>query len=297
MYILGDRCQPLAIGANGDASRTAAAPDASIGEAGSDANAGVDGSPGTGRTPDPSAATAYLMNPGHTGAGTDSTLKPPLSRRWMVFLKAPVSYPLVVNGFAYVTTQPAFQEVARLYKLDVSSGTTEWSVDLGTASTEDLAFDRGRVFVIDGPSANPLGGQLQFRAFDATSGGLVWSVSPLGQSFYPAPPVAYRGIVYLYGTGAGATVYAYDEASGALLWTQGVNGLDAPPAVSDDGVFTADGCEALDRISGAVVWSTKGTCRGGGNTPVVRWPGASRSKRTRRSCERCTPSAAVRVTC
>src|SRR5215472_8548196 len=197
MYILGDRCEPLAIGARGDASRTATVTDASID--GSDALAGVDGSPGTGPAPDPSAATAYLMNPGHTGAGTDSTLKPPLSRRWTASLEAPVSYPLVVNGFAYVTTYEMTNAGARLYALDVGSGATAWSVDLGMIGTGSLAIDQGRVFVIDGPSAPITSPPHQLRAFDATSGALLWSALNVAQSSSQAPPVAYRGIVYLYG--------------------------------------------------------------------------------------------------
>jgi outer membrane protein assembly factor BamB len=204
------------------------------------------------------------MNPGHTSAGTDSTLKPPLARRWMVPLGAIASYPLVVNGFVYVATRGSpFGSPGLLYALDVGTGATAWRVDLGSVGAANLAFDQGRVFVFDG----------RFRAFDASSGTLLWTTAPPGFYDVGAPPVAYRGIVYLSAEVVDATVFAFDEASGALLWTKPTHGTGGPFAVSDDGVFIADGCEndlALDRISGAPLWSTKGSCDGGvTDTPVV----------------------------
>ena len=113
---------------------------------------------------------------------------------------------------------------------------------------------------------------VSLRAYDAVTGVLAWTANPDNQFFFDAPPVAYRGIVYVYGSGTGGTLYAYDEAHGALLWRQNTEGSEGSPAVSDDGVFISDGCQqvyAFARVTGASLWRHVGSCTGGDSTTPV----------------------------
>jgi outer membrane protein assembly factor BamB len=269
-YIAGSTCLPLIIGAppGADGSDASAGLDAAV-----DAGAGDAGMPDA-AAPDPSAATAYLQNPGHTSAAAGSTPRPPLARAWTAALPGPVSYPLIVQGLIVVVTS-AIQTAAQsatttLFALNPDTGATVWQVPLGATSSATLAYDGGRVFVVDAAPTTVDEGHL--RAFDAATGTLAWEAFPDNQAFFAAP-VAYRGIVYLNGTGTGGTLYAYDETTGSPLWRQLTDGASGSPAVSDEGVFIAEGCQevaAFDRTSGGSLWKHPGSCDGGeSSTPAV----------------------------
>jgi outer membrane protein assembly factor BamB len=248
---------------------------------GTDTAGGTDGgsAPLDATGPDASAAAfqaaTFLENAGHTSAIADAGATPPLRRTWTVTLPGVASYPLVANGLVFVTTNATTSAQSsthpQLVAIDSATGKTAWSADLGTISAATAAYDEGRVFSMDEQSK---GAPLALRAFDAATGKLAWTANPVGQGFFDAPPVAYRGIVYVQGIGVGGTLYAYDESSGTLLWDVGDNGGEGAPAVSDDGVFVSAGCEsviAFDRTTGAKLWQTPSTCYDGqGNaTPVV----------------------------
>ncbi len=80
-------------------------------------------------------------------------------------------------------------------------------------------------------------------------------------------------MVYAAGAGSGGTLYAVDEATGALLWTQGVmNGDNSTPAVTADGVYVTYPCTTYDirPATGELIWNNNAGCEGGGGeTPVV----------------------------
>ena len=63
------------------------------------------------------------------------------------------------------------------------------------------------------------------------TGALAWTANPDNQSYFDAPPVAYRGIVYVHGIGTGGTLYAYDESTGNALWSASDSGGEGAPAV------------------------------------------------------------------
>jgi outer membrane protein assembly factor BamB len=227
-----------------------------------------------GEASDGAVARAYLVDPAHTSSVAAAHVKPPLALAWTAKLGEAVSYPLVVGGIVYVTTNGAAGSPvgdAQLIALDASTGSPVWQLDLGPVAAATIAYDDGRLFAMDErslASARP-----QLRAYDAATGALDWTATPDNQNFFDPPPVAYRGIVYVYGNGVGGTVYAYDETSGAMLWSEGTEGGEGSPAVSDDGVFIAEACQkvyAFDRVSGASRWMHSGSCTGGGGaTPLI----------------------------
>ncbi|HEY5147473.1 MAG TPA: PQQ-binding-like beta-propeller repeat protein, partial [Polyangiaceae bacterium] len=225
-YIAGSTCLPLVIGA-----RSGSPSDASAGlDADLDAATGDAGVPGALAAPDPSAATTYLQNPQHTSAAAGSAPVPPLALAWTAALPGPVSYPLIVQGLIVVVTS-AIQNAAQsatttLFALNPDTGATVWQVPLGATSSATLAYDGARVFVVDAAPTTVSEGHL--RAFDAATGKLAWEAFPGNQVFFAAP-VAYRGIVYLNGTGTGGMLYAYDEATGSLLWEQFIDGSSGSP--------------------------------------------------------------------
>ncbi len=108
---------------------------------------------------------------------------------------------------------------------------------------------------------------------DAVTGALDWSVQLPGQYMFTAPPIAVNGIVYAGGAGSGGTLYAVDEQSGRLLWTDSVaNGDDSSPAFDGTNLFVTYPCQyyAFHAITGATAWHDNNGCDGGGgDTPVV----------------------------
>ncbi|MBV9280122.1 MAG: PQQ-binding-like beta-propeller repeat protein, partial [Chloroflexi bacterium] len=126
-------------------------------------------------------------------------------------------------------------------------------------------YDAGNVYVVNESGL--------LRAFNASSGSLLWSTLMPGQYSFSSPPVASNGTVYLGGAGSGGTVYAVSEASGAVLWTQSVmNGDDSSPALSGTDVFVSYACPQTYDFTdaGAAVWHYAGPCEGGGgSTPVL----------------------------
>jgi outer membrane protein assembly factor BamB len=272
-------------GPQGDADDAGVDGEASVNggpDGGSDTAGGSDGgtAPLDATGPDASGApvqgaTTFLENAGHTSAIADAGVTPPLRRAWTATFPGAVSYPLVANGLVFLTTNATSSSLtdastrAQLVAIDAATGKTAWSADIGTASSATAAYDQGRVFSMDQSTSAPV----LLRAFDAATGKLAWTANPQYQNTFEAPPVAYRGIVYLLGFGEGGTVYAYDESTGTLLWNALVSGGEGAPAVSDDGVFVSDGCEsvvAFDRTTGAKLWETPSSCDGSGDTtPVV----------------------------
>ncbi len=218
------------------------------------------------------AVTTYLVSPGRVGYVAGPAVKPPLRRAWTASLGTDVSYPLLVNGVVYVTTEAPQGGDAQLLALDAATGSTVWKAALTGASAASLAYDRGRIFSMD-TSYSGAAGTVQLRAFDAATGAPAWTSEPLGESFFNGPLAASGGTVYVYGEGNGGAVYAYDEAGGTMMWSAGTAGGDGAPALSSTAVFVSEGCQsvrALDRGTGALRWQHPGSCSGAGrSTPVL----------------------------
>jgi|GEM_PF-6598598 len=183
--------------------------------------------------------TTFLANPAHTNFIEDAALVPPLRQLWRMSLGQPLSYPLVVGDFIYVTVAATDTLPTRLLTFDRLTGAPAWSANLGEATFGDLAYENGRVFEVDrGSNAMP---GMTIRTFNATSGALEWQV-PMDPTLMldGQPPVAFGGTLYTTGFGTALTLFAHDEASGALKWSAASAG--GLPAASAEGVFAFDAC-------------------------------------------------------
>ena len=217
--------------------------------------------------PGPTVAVAYQISIGHAGYSGDTTIVPPLVRRWAANFAGPVSYPLITGGKVFVTVADSGSSSGTtLYALNRATGKTTWSRPIsGAFFWSNAAYDSGRVFVVNADGL--------LRAFNAASGQLDWSMQLPGQRQFSSPPTAASGVVYTGGAGSGGTVYAVSETNGAVLWTQAVeNGDDSSPALSGTSAFVSYACGlvyAFGRVTGQQQWFSNGSCEGGGGkTPV-----------------------------
>ena len=211
-------------------------------------------------------SVAYQVDAGHDGWLQGVDLPSPLQRQWSDVFDGDVTDPLVVDGTVYVAAIPTGGDETELFALNEATGKTLWQHDLGGAyGAPGIAYDGGRVFAVDS------GGLL--TAFDAVTGTIDWSSQLPDQYMFSAAPTAIDGIVYTGGAGVGGNLYATDEATGALLWTQLVeNGDDSSPAVDASHVYVDYPCQyyAFDRTTGALDWHDSLGCDGGGgDTPVA----------------------------
>lgn len=217
--------------------------------------------------PPGTAATAYQLNPAHSGVTPDGFWTGAV-KRWSVNLGASISYPLIVGRQVFAVAADSASTDPRLDALNADTGSTEWGpVPLGGAYPwAGLTFDAGRVFTVNSSGI--------MQAFDAATGAVAWSVQLPGQYSFSSPPTAVGGLVYVGGAGSGGTLYAVKESDGSLAWTETVmNGDDSSPAVSPTGVYVSYACgQTYDfaPASGAQLWHRSTTCEGGGGrTPVL----------------------------
>jgi outer membrane protein assembly factor BamB len=212
-------------------------------------------------------ATAFQMNPAHTGAVSFASVTFPAAATWSVDVGGTPSYALIVNGKVYVTVKISTGS-SQLIALDQKTGATVWG-PVVIAGLANAAYDGGRIFVVSSPFATAA----TMEAFDGGSGAMVWSTLLTGQYAFSAAPTAANGMVYIGGAGSGGTLYALDQGNGAILWTQSVqNGDNSAPAVTADGVYVTYPCWTYDfrPATGESIWNNNTGCEGGGGaTPVV----------------------------
>ena len=217
-------------------------------------------------TPPLTQSVTYQIDYAHSGRATVGATGPtlPPTAHWSVILSgSAISYPVIAGGRVFVTTNatpPGQTYGTTLYALDEATGSVAWGpVPLsGTYSFSGIAFDHGTLFVIN------FDGLL--RTFDAATGTPGWSKQFYGNA--TSPPTAVNGLVYVNTVGGG--LMAVDETNGNVLWTK--YGADhSSPAVSPDGVFVSDPCNAYkyDPIGGTVVWHFAEACSGGGGKTAV----------------------------
>jgi outer membrane protein assembly factor BamB len=210
-------------------------------------------------------ATAFQINPMHTGAVTYASVSFPAAPAWSVDVGGTPSYALIADGMVFVTVQlsgtsyPNYS--SELYALSQTTGATVWG-PIAIAGQANATYDNGRVFVV-----NSIG---VVQAYDAATGALDWTAQPSGISV-SAAPTAVDGLVFLGDDGG--TLYAIDEATGLINWRALVlNGENSDPAVTSNGVYVTYPCQTYDftPTTGALVWNNSTGCEGGGGaTPVV----------------------------
>lgn len=213
-------------------------------------------------------ATGFQINSAHTGSVTFANLLPlPSTPKWSVDVGGSPSYALIADGKVFVTV-PVSGGGSEIIALDQATGATVWGPIL-VAGGANAAYDNGQVFVISSPFA----AAATMEAFNADTGAAEWSTLLSGQYAFSSGPSAGDGMVFTGGAGSGGTLYALSEATGAIIWTEGVaNGDNSTPAVTADGVYVTYPCWTYDfrPATGDTIWSVNTGCEGGGgNTPVV----------------------------
>ncbi|HET7176804.1 MAG TPA: PQQ-binding-like beta-propeller repeat protein [Gammaproteobacteria bacterium] len=210
-------------------------------------------------------AVAFQNNAAHTGAVTFANLSFPGIAKWSVDVGGTPSYAIVAQGKVIVTVSSSGG--AQLLALDQATGNTVWG-PIALSNDSNAVYDAGRVYVL----SFTIGSAAVLQAYDAGSGALDWSTTLSGQYEFELAPTAADGTVYAVGAGLDATLYAVDESTGTLKWTQDINSGISTPAVSADGVYTTSECETFDLrpATGEVIWHNS-ACGGGpeGTTPVV----------------------------
>ena len=214
-------------------------------------------------------ATAYHVDPGHTGYSS-APLIPPLSRRWEREFPATVSYPLIAQRRVFVTVQGSTRQDTRLLALKQATGRTVWVQQFPGYSFPLATYDQSRVYVItkDG----------QLTAFNADNGHLMWrrDLSRRKTYIFSTAPTAVAGSVYVSGSGVGGTVYRVDADTGRLVWRVETVGSESTPSVAG-GVVSVAYAEhhvyGIDASSGSVLWHHGGFAHGGGNTTTTAYRG------------------------
>jgi outer membrane protein assembly factor BamB len=224
-----------------------------------------------------SQAVAYQIDPAHTGSQSDG-LTPPLVQRWSRSFGnsfTTISYPLIVEGKVFVLTDNGNNYGSNLYALDAATGATVWGPFQDTFANHNFAgltYDAGRVFVLNWDGV--------LRAFDASSGAMVWQTYlggayPDGRILYQftSPPTAVAGTVYLSGAGFGAEMLAVSQQDGTLKWHKAINGGEhSSPAVSSSAVYVSyagAATSAFAPLTGQLQWQFRTAGGGGGRTPVL----------------------------
>jgi outer membrane protein assembly factor BamB len=212
-------------------------------------------------------SVAYQINAAHDGtASVNCPIGLPSTSAWSVNLGGAPSYALIAEGKVFVTAQVS--GASNLIALDQVTGKTLWGPIVLPANAA-IAYDAGQIFSVGlGFNSSNL-----MMAFNASNGNSNWSAALPGQYMFSAAPTAANGFVYTGGAGSGDTLYALNEATGALAWTQSVeNGDNSSPAVTASGVYVSYPCQTYDfsPVTGTPIWRNQAGCEGGGGaTPTV----------------------------
>jgi outer membrane protein assembly factor BamB len=218
-------------------------------------------------TPRSIDAVAFQITPAHAGYITFKNVSlPPSTPAWSTDVGGAPSYALIASGKVFVTVALSSGGSA-LVALNQSTGAVAWGpVMLSGDAT--AAYDSGMIFALTTTNGN--GAVVQ--SFNAATGQSNWSTTINSQRIFDSGITAYDGNVFAVGTGNGGTVYALDQNSGAITWSQNVIGGDgADPALTADSLYVAYPCWAysIRPATGEVIWSyTTGCGGGGGATPV-----------------------------
>lgn len=128
----------------------------------------------------------------------------------------------------------------------------DWNVQVSQNNNcSNVAVENGIVY--DAPDS-PTGQGAILSAYNATTGKMLWSVTPKHLATCTSPAVA-DGVVYV----SSSRVYAYNATTGALLWT--VTQIDAQtsPTVVNGIVYIGSRrakLYALNEKTGAILWTT-----------------------------------------
>lgn len=212
------------------------------------------------------AATAPVLSSGdvflnfqadaaHDGVVSDDSIKPPLVKKWSVYLPLPesdpaVSFPVIVGNRVFVTAW-SYGGENYAYALDLRTGETDWGpVDIGSGGHwTSPTYDEGRLFV------NNTSGDLM--ALDPSTGTVLWDDAGVSVD---NSPTAVGGVLY-----TGPDVQAFNESTGQLDWWDSTSGTTGDPAIAGGTIYTAGEDDNLvaDTLSGQPLWQYQGPDMGG----------------------------------
>jgi outer membrane protein assembly factor BamB len=205
------------------------------------------------------SATAYQINPSHSGFQANDSLLAPLTLKWDTDIGAPLSYPLIADGLVFVAG--THDQIVYAFGLAADNGMPLWGPSGLTNAGQwaGMAYDDGRLY------SQSTDGWID--AVDPASGASIWGTK-LGGLAFTSPPTASDGIVYV----AGGPIDALDGASGRVLWTNGISQYVTMPTVGPDALYLAYGCEqasSLDLRTGALSWQVGDSCSNTGATSAL----------------------------
>ena len=162
--------------------------------------------------------------------------------RWSRHIGSSESSPLLVGNRLFVGDW-----LGKVYALNASTGTIEWTYQTGGEVKGGLAQSGNRVFVgsYDG----------HVYALSAATGRLIWRSANGYGTLYSTPALAY-GRLYIGSTNG--NVYSFGAQSGELRWSFRTGGyVYGSPAVWQSRVYVGSYDRylyALDAATGALVW-------------------------------------------
>jgi outer membrane protein assembly factor BamB len=198
-------------------------------------------------------AVAVQINIAHSGSTVFAAgFAPPLTKIWSADLglgENMYSHALVAGGAVYVVANGI-----ELFAVDLETGATKWTHALKCCHNSG-AYDNGTLFYVND--------QGEAVALSAESGTQLWRKRLNYHEPLPLPPMATGGQLFV---GAGQAVYALDETSGHVEWSQSVPGDSSSPAFGDGGVYVEYPCHfyKLSPENGTALWTNSQTCFGGG---------------------------------
>jgi outer membrane protein assembly factor BamB len=153
--------------------------------------------------------------------------------------------PAVENGVVYVGSADG-----NVYALKAETGAPLWTRNIGS-QTSSPAVANGVVYV--GTETQSAGFEGTFYALDSATGNQLWSF-PFGEDMTSNPASVVDGVVYFNASlGQTGEVYALNANTGAVIWSQN-SGEDISSALAVSGGVVYLGFEALDAVTGAVLW-------------------------------------------
>jgi outer membrane protein assembly factor BamB len=221
------------------------------------------------RFPTPGIASTLQQDPAHDGNQPNGAVPLTARARWTHQFDNPVSYPVAAKGRVFVivggATGGGYNYGDRLYALSAATGEVLWGPLQvgGTYEFTRLTYDAGKVFTVDFDGL--------VHAVDAATGAPLWSAHLGSEYWVMAPPTAVDGTVYFVGNYG---LYALDESTGAVRWTNASAGSDGDTAATVGGgqVFTEQACSvthAVDAATGLSQWTYTTDCTGGGGAVAV----------------------------
>lgn len=187
--------------------------------------------PARGGTGPPATATAYHLNPAHTGFSAAQITRP-LRQRWVRELGGGVSYPLIAEGkvFVSVVTEGPNWSVRAL---SAGTGATLWSRPFPGSVVVGTALEGESLFVLTSTG--------ELTALRTDSGHIRWmrDLSTAQAYSFPSAPTAWRGRVFVSAGGQGGDIFGVDSRTGAVAWRREVDGSGSSPAAAGASVFVA----------------------------------------------------------